>query len=176
MVEEDLMDIVLDPDRIPNHEFSRMRMKCKLILAVLFIFAINSLYGYDTGKKPLKAMALSVVIPGGGQIYNESYYKAAGVIAIEGYFIGSLLYSHYKLDSYYDKAMNAESIELYNYYRDQYNKHFSLRQSNTWWLVSIVFISVIDAFVDANLYNYDQERGNVQLQFEDKRIGISWRF
>src|SRR4030095_13289632 len=55
-------------------------------------------------KSPLLATLLSAVIPGAGQIYNESYWKAPLIMGLVGYFG----YEYFRQNN------------LYKYYRDQY--------------------------------------------------------
>lgn len=147
----------------------------RLFVLSFILFMIGNVYAYDTGKKPFRAMVLSAVIPGAGQIYNESYYKAGGFIALQGFFIGSLIYNHRQVNRYYDKALDSGGEE-YHYNIRQHNKHFDRRQNDMWWLGTVVFLSAVDAFVDANLYNYEQEKESVYFLFEDMRIGVGYRW
>lgn len=150
-------------------------MTRKLIILVLLLISINFLSGYDTGKSPLKAMALSAFLPGGGQIYNQAYYKGAGVIAVQGFFMGSLIYHNHQVNKYEDKALDAAGEDFFRYQR-KYNDYFDKRQNSIWWFGSILFLSILDAYVDANLYNYEQEKGGVEILFDQRRIGISYRW
>ncbi len=147
----------------------------KLLLSIVFTIIIINLFGFETGKNPTKAMALSAFIPGGGQFYNESYHKAFTVIALEGYFIGRLIYNHNLVNKYYDKADKATGDDIFKY-QQKYNEYFDRRQNDYWWLGSIVILSVLDAFVDANMYNYKEEKDSVFLLFEENKIGISFRW
>lgn len=147
----------------------------KVIIALSIIISAYNLYCYDSGKKPMQAMALSLAIPGGGQFYNESYYKAGLIFALEGVFAGRAIYHHNRMNHYYDKAL-ASSEEDYEFYRKKYYRYHNKRQNDFWWLGSIVFLSIVDAFVDAHLYNYNIERERVQLLFDKEQIGIGIRF
>ncbi len=120
-------------------------------------------------------MLLSAIVPGGGQVYNESYLKAGGVILIEGYFIGSLLYNNYKVNYHYDKAKISFDDE-YLHHRKLYNRHYRRRQNDYWWLGSIIFLSAVDAFVDASLFNFEQEKDRIGIMFEKNSIGININF
>ncbi len=120
-------------------------------------------------------MFLSLVIPGGGQFYNESYYKAAFVFALEGYFIGRTIYHHDRTNHYYDRMQETSGAEQ-DFYESQYNRYYRRRQNDYWWLGTTVFLSIVDAFVDAHLFNYQQEKEKVQIIFENNRIGIGINF
>ncbi|MBW6515097.1 MAG: hypothetical protein K0B81_00595 [Candidatus Cloacimonetes bacterium] len=149
-------------------------MRKLLLLIVLFLLAAG-LWSYDSGKKPFQAMFLSLAIPGGGQFYNESYYKAAIVFALEGYFIGRVVYNNKKVDDYYDLMKITEGEEFLENER-LYNRYYIRRQNDLWWLGTVIFFSMVDAFVDANLYNYEQEREKVHIIFENSKIGIGINF
>lgn len=52
----------------------------------------NEHWFFDQTKKPLKAAIYSAVVPGLGQLYNESYWSAAGFFAVEVILLGSSIY------------------------------------------------------------------------------------
>ncbi len=145
----------------------------KITVLVVFVLCCSLLAAYDTGRSPLKAMALSALLPGGGQIYNQAYYKGAGVIAIQGFFIGSLIYHNHQVNKYEDKALKATGEDIF-IYQQRYNDYFDKRQNDIWWVGSILFLSVLDAYVDANLYNYEQEKRAVEIIFDSHRVGVSY--
>lgn len=147
----------------------------KYIFLLLLVFMTSALWGYDTGKKPLKSTLLSLAIPGGGQFYNESYYKAAFVLALEGYFIGRTIYHHNRMNYYKDRAEGA-SGEEFDFYNNQYTRYYNRRQNDFWWLGSIIFLSMVDAFVDAHMFNYELEKERVHLIFERDTIRFGINF
>ena len=147
----------------------------RLLPLIVLMFMVSCLWSYDSGKRPFQAMFLSLAVPGGGQFYNESYYKAAFVFALEGFFIGRTIYHHNRMNYYYDKAEESFGDDFL-YYNQRYLRYYDKRQSDFWWLGTIVFLSVVDAFVDANLYNYEMERERVRILFEDNMVGISISF
>ena len=120
-------------------------------------------------------MLLSVVVPGGGQFYNESYYKAGLVFALEGYFIGRSIYNNKQANDYHD-LMKVTTGDDFLENERLYNKYYNRRQNDFWWLGTIIFFSMVDAFVDANLYNYEQERDKVHIMFGDNKLGIGINF
>ena len=93
-------------------------------------------------KSPKTAMIYSAVFPGLGQLYNGKKLKA--VIFFGGEF--GLLANSIYLNQQYKKSIF------------EYDKEFYLNNRNlsTWYLVGAVLFSVIDAFVDAHLYNFDE--------------------
>jgi len=126
---------------------------------------------------PQKATWLAVVFPGAGQIYNRKYWKLP---IVYGGFIGCLyaynwnsqMYSDYRqgyLDimdsdpntkSYedffrpgYDFENNKEYIkEVFKKRKDRYRRW---RDLSVFAFVAVYALSVIDAYVDAQLSNFD---------------------
>jgi len=120
-------------------------------------------------KSTIIAMVSSMVLPGAGQIYNESYWKAPVVWGLGYYF-----YSVYKNqdDLYrenktkyetalitYDTTTNAEAkaglssdistyLDLRKFYQRQRNEF-------GWYLAITYVVAILDAYVDAALYNFE---------------------
>ncbi len=143
-----------------------------LILIILICFPLVS---QEVVKKPFKAAVLSFFIPGGGQFYNESYWKCAAVVAIEGSLIGLYTYHFIKENDYFDKyekTFDTNDTKYYDKYTDYYNK----RQNDLWWLGTVIFLSTLDAFVDAHLFDFEENREKIHLKFEDKKLILSYRF
>lgn len=110
------------------------------------------------GKSTTIAMLASMIAPGTGQIYNESYWKAPVVWGLGYYF-----YSVYR-----------NQDELYEQYRDLYDttitianpsgnkqlrsiRDFHKGQRNIFgWYVAITYLlNIVDAYVDAALFNFE---------------------
>jgi hypothetical protein len=140
---------------------------------VFFICAVSvfSLQA-QTEKKPLKAAALSVLVPGGGQYYNEKKLKAAVVFSGEAILLGLSFYQHYKSEDYYDKYENTLEEMYYNKYLDYYYK----KQNTLWWTGAAVFLSALDAYVDAHLFDFEETKQKIHLKFDQQMIGVSVNF
>jgi len=93
-------------------------------------------------KSPVKAMIYSALIPGLGQLYNGKKFKALVIFSAECGLIANSIY----LNQQYKKSVF------------DYDKEFYLNNRNlsTWYLVGAVLFSVLDAFVDAHLYHFDE--------------------
>ncbi|MDO9578228.1 MAG: DUF5683 domain-containing protein [Candidatus Cloacimonadales bacterium] len=129
-------------------------------------------------KIPFKAAALSFFIPGGGQFYNENYLKSAAVFALEGSLIALAAYHYSESERYYDKSKDSLS---YTYdqrrkYYGQYVNYYEKRQSDFWWLGTVIFLSTIDAYVDAHLFDYDDRKNKIHLKFENNMISLQYNF
>ena len=122
---------------------------------------------------PTKATWLALVIPGGGQIYNRKYWKLPifyGGFAGCAYALTSKMYKDYS--TAYKDAMNgnmqSSSItdllppgykisetqlkELLRKRKDTYRRY---RDLSIFAFIGVYLLSVIDAYVDAELSNFD---------------------
>ena len=72
-------------------------MKKTIVLLILILFLsnivdaeiiVNSEEVNIPNKKPMLAGLLSLTIPGGGQVYNNSWINFGTVVALEGTFAG----------------------------------------------------------------------------------------
>lgn len=127
---------------------------------------------------PKRALWLALVIPGGGQIYNRKYWKLP---LVYGGFIGCLyamnwnntMYKDYS-QAYIDIMDNDPGTQSYNQFlhngmtiddsnKDRYKKLFKQRKDryrrwrdmSFFVLVGVYALSVIDAYVDAELSVFD---------------------
>ena len=144
---------------------------------------------------PTKSTWLAIVFPGGGQIYNRKYWKLP---IVYGGFIGCLyaynwntqMYKDYRQayldimdsdpnsDSYkdffrpgYDFEQNKEYLtEVFKKRKDRYRRW---RDLSIFAFIGVYVVSVIDAYVDAQLASFDiSEDLNLTLQPEMKPSGI----
>ncbi len=110
-----------------------------------------------------KATLLSAIIPGAGQIYNRKYWKAPliyGGAAAFIYFVNLNNTYYQKYRDLYEQKVDGTADPIW----DQVNKE-SIRREREYWrrnrdlnyigLGVLYFLQVIDANVDAHLYEYD---------------------
>jgi len=145
-------------------------------------------YYVDMTKKPdaVKAVWIGVIAPGGGQIYNKSYWKLPivyGAFMGCGYAISMMQnrYSGYKtayLDLYndiqagtvsedasksyikvipdgYDLSKVGGSSTWANTLNNRQNVYRRYRDYSILATVVVYALSLIDAYVDAQLFDYD---------------------
>ncbi len=153
----------------------------KKVIIILFIFLLTNYLGAETMesdslkapyRSPLKAGLLSAIVPGGGQIYNQSYIKGGTIIVIEGLFLGYAIKNHQKAKKYYDKWQESDSPFDY----DQYEYYYEKRGNDIWWLGITIFLSTLDAVTDAYLYDFDYQKQKVRLKFKDRAVLLEYRF
>lgn len=125
-----------------------------------------------------RAMWLAIVLPGAGQIYNRKYWKLP---IVYGGFIGCLyamrwnnqMYTDYS-QAYMDLMDNDPTTESYNQFlhlgaeitdsnKSRYESLFKKRKDyyrryrdlSIFCLIGVYALSVIDAYVDASLSEFD---------------------
>jgi hypothetical protein len=101
-------------------------------------------------KSPWGAVVRSAILPGWGQIYNESYWKAPIVWSVMGWFVYGWVdnnnnYIDYK--NLYLLTSNSLDLEYRNFYRDQRDE-FAIYFALTY------FLTLVDAYVDAHLFDF----------------------
>ena len=130
------------------------------------------------GKSTTTAMLSSMVIPGAGQIYNGSYWKAP-VIWGTGIYLWSIYRGQNDLYQVHKKAYTA-SITSQNaagdgrerQLRDFYHRQ---RDSFGWYMAIAYIVNVLDAYVDASLYGFEVSP-NLQPKNDIQWIGLQVRF
>lgn len=129
---------------------------------------------------PKKAMWLALVIPGGGQIYNRKYWKLP---LVYGGFVGCMYALHWNNTMYRDYSQayidimdtdpNTKSYEnflppgydintnlsriqkLFQNKKDYYRRY---RDLSIFAFIGVYLLSVVDAYVDAELSSFDISR------------------
>ncbi|HCY76072.1 MAG TPA: hypothetical protein DHV28_09145 [Ignavibacteriales bacterium] len=108
-------------------------------------------------KSPWGAVARSLIVPGWGQIYNESYWKAPVIWGIMGWFVYAWIDNNNNYLNYKDLyVQNGESLNLEyrNFYRDQ-------RDEFAIYIVLTYFLNLVDAYVDAQLFDFNVSENNL---------------
>ncbi len=113
-------------------------------------------------KSPGKAMLFSLIFPGGGQFYNEAYIKGIILGGAESF----LFYLSYR-----ENMLANKEPENRDY-------HLSMMRKYLFWGATVTVYSIADAWVDANMYGFDEETKIGRLNFILKPfafgINIKW--
>ena len=173
-----------------------MKMICLLLCLLLFGFLLAEIeefyppeledtvpielvpgYSFTLPKNPTKAALFSAFVPGLGQIYNERYLKAAGVIAIQAALVGRTFHHDRRMKDFRSKRNEFERGEFeYHHYNFLYQDSYDSRQSFIFWVGASVFLSTMEAFVDAHLINFKDKKNEIRLKFEDQMLQVSIGF
>ncbi len=115
-------------------------------------------------KSPWNAVLRSALLPGLGQIYNKSYWKAPLIWGLMGWFSynwwqNNKFYKDYR--DLYQKSINYgnENIvykRIREFYRDQRDL-FAIYMGLTY------FLNLVDAYVDAHLFNFELRTKNDEI-------------
>lgn len=125
---------------------------------------------------PTHAMLYSAFIPGGGQFYNHAYVKAGIVIGVQGYLAGNTLYHNAKVQDFKKKLDSAEDAYLQQHYQDQIDEYRARRTSDIWWMSITAVLSVLDAYVDAHMMDFEAEKQKLHLRFQDEQLQLQYHF
>ncbi len=150
----------------------------KYILFLLILVPL-CLGAFETGKKPAKAAFMSLTLPGAGQYYNEKYTKGTIILLTQSFLIAATVYHHVETEKYYDKMQDAQKYhrpDLHAIYVNKFVSHWNDRQSYIWWLTSVSFLSMLDAYVDAHLFNFDAKKQELDLRLQAHSIILSYKF
>ncbi len=113
-------------------------------------------------KSPGKAVLLSFLIPGGGQIYTRNYWKAALIAPAEV----ALGYLSYQEELRTQQALRAQDTSGYIFHRDR-------RNSYLFWTGAVIAFSMADAYVSAYMFGFDRQ---LRLSVEFGRVGLELAF
>lgn len=131
-------------------------------------------------KNPWKAVAYSAILPGSGQFYNESYWKIPIIAGLGGYFGYEIVKNNNKFLDYKNQFINSQTQQnpsgderlktLREFYRDQ-------RDDFIIYSVILYVVNLIDAYVDAQLYDFDvSDKIKLGILKKDKLLKLSFNF
>ncbi len=129
-------------------------------------------------KDPWLAVLFSAIIPGAGQFYNQSYWKVPIILGLCTYFGYEWYDQNKKFIDYRDQFAASQTPEnpagdpglktLREFYRNQ-------RNDFTWYFIIVYVINLIDAYVDAHLFDYDVKEEKINsLGVIDKKYMIKF--
>jgi len=133
------------------------------ILLLLFIFnnELNAVeYTLDnqpddtvfvSTKSPWGAVLRSALLPGLGQIYNESYWKAPIIWGVAAWFVYAWNFNNDKYWEYHSLFQENITDIRYKGVRDFYRDQ---RDLFAIYLGLTYFLNLVDAYVDAHLFDF----------------------
>ena len=146
-----------------------MKLRKEIFLVILFVVITNLVWSQSANNvaedyhSPRKATIYSTALPGLGQAYNKKYWK----IPVIYVGIGSLSYLSIQNQAEFSRYKSAyilradggtdEFFGIYNEtalldFMDDYRKNRDLCFIG---ITVLYIIQIVDANVDANLYNFD---------------------
>jgi hypothetical protein len=157
-----------------------------LVLFFILIFPLTAQTKIDTltsnkqdtvkfimQKSPTGAMIRSIILPGFGQYYNESYWKIPVIWGFLGYF-GYKAIDNNRLYNEYAGIValqtNADLKTHYTTIRDFYRDN---RDSFIVYMALTYLLNIVDSFVDAHLFDFDVSDTHNSMNYSLKlKIGL----
>lgn len=147
----------------------------KKILFISLLLLCQSVYPQEIDsldipkKSPWGAVLRSSILPGWGQIYNQSYWKTPLIWGAIGWFSYNWVFNNRNYQNYKNLFANAvvsgqENFlfkRIRDFYRDQ-------RDLFAIYLGLTYLLNMVDAYVDAHLYNFDilTSKNEIKLNFQ----------
>lgn len=147
-----------------------------LLIALFLLPGAVSLCHAQSTVKPGRALLYSALFPGGGQIYNRSWVKAGAVIGVQGWLIGSAIHNSHQKNRYNNLAASAAQISDQAYYNAMETEYRNRLNNDIWWIGITAGLSMIDAYVDAHLHDFEEQDRKLKLRFSDTKLGLEYRF
>lgn len=132
-------------------------------------------------KSPTGALFRSLFVPGWGQLYNQRHFKSAVVFLGEGTVIGLMVYEWSQANKFKRDFLAETDPYLKNLDFLNFQLHVDNKNTYLWILAGVTFISMWDAYVDAQFYNFKQETKRLDMmggvdQEGRVRVGLTLQF
>ncbi len=112
---------------------------------------------------PTGALVRSAVLPGWGQFYNHRYIKGTIIAGGESYLIYGI-YTYWKDANRHKTNFEQSSDPVYK--ASEFTKYSNSRDSRNlrlWIIAATIFYSMFDAYVDAQLSDFNQGDKSFQV-------------
>ena len=131
--------------------------------------------------QPWKVAMISAVIPGYGQIYNGAIWKVPILYALLGYFGYTALDFNDSYDKFRAKYAEDPDGPDASYFQSERDRYQEKRNQQLLFLVLAYVAGIVDAYVDAHLYDFDtiSEEGISSVYGPDEpypSVSVSLRF
>jgi hypothetical protein len=143
----------------------------KILVIILILISVSAVFADETDtlsvfqdkkKSPIVSIGLSTILPAGGQFYNEKWVKGSIFLGAE-FALGGLAAFHYYSYSH------ALGIDLMGK-----SDPLTTAKQFTWFFAVIYVYSIMDAYVDAQLSDFPNER--IILEPDPKINGVQLSF
>jgi hypothetical protein len=171
----------------------------KLIFLIFFSISVSqdilpdSVLSDEPFKEPFTALFLSAAIPGAGQIYTENYFKSALFMGGFATVVALVLRHQEDIDQtkrlvkkplssniYYSLDDKKKYIFNENKYRRDIDRYYDRRNEVLWQILGVYVANLIDAYVGAYLYKFDEimlkPRINFSSSTDNYQLHLTIRF
>ncbi len=115
-------------------------------------------------RSPALAIGLSAVVPGGGQLYNQKWLKSAFFMSSELALGGIAAYHYFN----YSNGVNTTLFGG--------NDPLTTAKQFTWFFAAVYVYSLMDAYVDAHLSNFPEDRLILEPDPVVNGVKLSYQF
>lgn len=136
-------------------------------------------YKEKLSKSPLGAVVRSFLVPGLGQVYVEKYWKAplffAGAVVMY-YYVFKHNHDYLDYSRQYNelKKINPNDLNLY-FLKLKRENALDNRDISIFFLAGIYALSMLDAYVDAQLFNFNvDEKISFNFDIKSNRFALSF--
>ena len=101
-------------------------------------------------KSATTAMLLTTIFPGGGQFYTERYAKGIIIGGVQSFLIYREVQTQLRLNEIEETLNNPTPALL-----QEKDNLLDTRRELAWWMALVWTVGILDAYVDAQLYNFE---------------------
>jgi hypothetical protein len=153
----------------------RTATELKEAMAIAGSVELSGLHQWERQKSAKVAVISSMVLPGLGQAYNGRQWKAAIFLGLFTFYAGNAWVEHQTSEHFLTaRDTFPPGSFLWNAADEFYQFHKANATDYLWWSGAVWFIGMLDAFVDAHLFDI---RAVDPVIFEGSRgqkyIGVS---
>ncbi len=112
------------------------------------------------GISPTRAMLVTPLFPGWGQLYARSGWRAALAFGAETMYWTQLIKNDRKAERWRTMEQLVDPLDaprIRDFYTLRVTEYRERVRDFAWWSLGALLIITLDAYVDANLYGFDQD-------------------
>jgi hypothetical protein len=115
---------------------------------------------------PTRAVIFSPLFPGWGQLYSENSWRAALAFGAEMFYWSRMLMNDRKAEREQDFSATLEPGLARDRLSLQVEEYRQRVRDFAWWSLGAMLIIALDAYVDAHLFQFDQDPVPVPHRWE----------
>lgn len=112
------------------------------------------------GISPTRAMLVTPLFPGWGQLYARSGWRAALAFGAETMYWTQMIKNDRKAERWRTMEQLVDPLDaprVRDFYTLRVTEYRERVRDFAWWSLGALLIITLDAYVDANLYGFDQD-------------------
>jgi hypothetical protein len=112
------------------------------------------------GISPTRAVLVSPLFPGWGQLYARSGWRAALAFGAETMYWTQMIKNDRKAERWRTMEQLVDPLDaprVRDFYTLRVTEYRERVRDFAWWSLGALLIITLDAYVDANLYGFDQD-------------------